>query len=302
MHEVEIIMKRIIPLKLLLICLIVPFVVIANDKDSNKKGTITWQVMHWPPLMILDGPEKGKGRYDNMLIDVQRVMSDYEHETLRMNLVRYWQLLREGKNMCNLLNLKNPQREKFAYYSIPVSIVIPNHIIMRRWKMRLLGNPKSYSLVKLLKDKRFRGLLEKGRSYSETIDKILIKHEKNSNMRRATLKTHNFIPMLLNDRIDYIIEYPYVTSWMEPIFSNKSGLLGSIAIEELDPYYYSYMVCTKNDWGKQVVQDFNNAMRTLMKTKKYREVMERWYFKDNEIRFIREKYNELLEAAGVPLK
>ena len=69
--------------------------------------------------------------------------------------------------------LKNAEREKFTEFSIPISVALPNQIVVRKKTFEQLGSPKSFSLIKLMQQKEFKGLLISQRSYSHEIDMLL---------------------------------------------------------------------------------------------------------------------------------
>lgn len=269
---------------------------ISSIHSVQAKKQINWQVFHWPPIMILEGENKGKGRYDLLASFIQRQMPQYDHKYKLMNWARLWTEIKRGSHICSFLSFKNKEREKIAHFSIPTSVVFPNHIIMKKTNIELLGNPSSYSLVKLMKDKRFKGALEKFRSYSPPVDKILEKHEKNSNIHRNSQRSKSLVGMLLYDRFTYLLEFPDVATFLERKFRGKSGVLGSMMIQEIDPYTLVHLACPKNEWGKQVIKDLDEVIRKFRSTKEYRDMMGKWHYDKKRLKKIEAEYNNFLRA------
>ncbi|KPA10645.1 hypothetical protein MHK_009151 [Candidatus Magnetomorum sp. HK-1] len=260
----------------------------ANDK-------ITWLVTNWPPWMILEGNDQGKGRFNHILLEAHKNMNHYQHETLKMNWSRFWADVSEGQHICNIFAYKTPDREKIVYFSEPHTFVLPNAIIMKKENIKKLGHPKSYSIVKLLQDKRFKGIIEKTRSFSQGLDKILEKHKPGSNLTRKAAQPDSFIKMLYDDRIDYTIEYPIVASYLDQKHNPTPNLISSIPIEELPAYNIVHMACPKNEWGKKVIDDWNTVFRKLKRTEEYRKITEMGHIDERELNIIRENYDNFLK-------
>jgi uncharacterized protein (TIGR02285 family) len=228
------------------LCLISVCVTHARANDNQ----ITWLITNWPPWMILEGDDRGTGRFNHILDLAQKNLTQYRHRTVNMNWSRVWFEIKEGKHICNIFAYKTEEREHIAYFSEPHTFVLPNAIIMKHDKIKKLDNPKSYSVVKLLGDKRFKGIIEKTRSFSYKLDGILEKHISGSNLIRKSAKPESFIKMIDANRIDYTIEYPVVAAYFDQKYCLNKGFLSSILIEELPLYNTVCVACPKNEWGQ----------------------------------------------------
>jgi uncharacterized protein (TIGR02285 family) len=259
------------------------------------KEAMNWSVIHWPPIMILEGPDQGKGRFDVYLELVKKHMPQYAHSTQKMNWKRIWQTMQKGENVCNVLSLKTAKREQFAYYSLPNSVTLPNRIIMKDETFEQLGKPESLSLVDLTKNPTLIGNIEASRSYTPAIDKILTDHQSGSNIQRVTINPVQLMKMLLVGRFDYLIEYPYTAHYLKTKNPQLSAQIKSVAIEEIKPYAVSYLTCTKNAWGKQRIEDYNKVLKKLRTTQQYREIMEMWYATDQEKKAVRAGFDAMLK-------
>ena len=263
----------------------------------TAKETITWMVVDWPPLMILEGDDKGKGLADVFLTLYQQNLPQYKHHNMMMNFARYWHGAKNGEPICNLLTLKNQGREDYMHFSIPAAMTLPNSIIMKQENIAKLGNPKSYSLAKLMVDKQFIGILESGRSYSQQIDVLLNEHQASSNLIRGVNSARQLIQMLELGRIEYIIEYPYIADYLRSQYTKQTQQFGSIGIDEIPPYYLTYVACPKTDWGKNVIDSVNQMLLKIRPTPEYHAANERWYVYPREIELIRHVYKtELLDS------
>ena len=120
-------------------------------------NAITWQTIHFPPLSILKGPDKGSGQLDHFLPYLQQQLPQYKHYNAEVNWARIFKSIKHGKEICSNMVFKTAEREKIAIYTVPVAVALPFRIIMSKANKALIGNPSSYSLEKLITDKRFKG-------------------------------------------------------------------------------------------------------------------------------------------------
>ncbi|MBF0236644.1 MAG: TIGR02285 family protein [SAR324 cluster bacterium] len=255
---------------------------------ADARDTITWLVVDWPPFMILEGEQKGEGLFDKVLALAQKNMPQYEHVNVKMNWTRFWTDVAEGQHVCNIFAIKTTEREKITEISEPHIYFVPNAIIMKKNTIEKLGNPKSYSLIELLKDNRFHGMIETTRSYSE-LDSIL-KNLTATNLVRKAAPPQSYIRMIAEDRIDYTLEYPKIAAYLDHENNPLPNQLSSVAIKELPAYTYGYTACPKNEWGKQVVEDWNQIFRQLKSTPEYFQVISTGVTDERELNLLRENY------------
>ena len=266
--------------------------------EPAVKEPLTWAVVHWPPIMILEGKDKGLGRYDIYLKLFQKHMPMYEHSNREMNWKRIWSGIKKGHKICNLLAFKSAERELTTEFSIPSFITLPNRIILKKSRLESLGSPESISIVELMHNPALSGVLQSARSYSPILDQLLDKHEQDSNISRSLVDAEHLIKMLLRrlGRFDYLIEYPYIANYLTKKQQSQPQVeLRSVRIEEMETFSVSYLACPKNSWGKQVIADFNRTVTKLKHTSKYQSIMETWHDDPLEIKVIREGYRQLLE-------
>lgn len=263
--------------------------------EVSAKDKITWMVLDWPPWMMLEGEDKGEGRFNYILNEVHENLPQYEHSTVKMNWARFWHEVKNKKNICYVFGLKSGKRADLVYYSEPHTLVLPNAIIMKKETVEKLGNPDTYSIVKLLQDKRFKGYAEKNRSFTATIDNVLKQHEPGSNLERVSESPESLIKMVKAGRIDYTIEYPIVASYYDRKQDNPGDIAG-IPIAEMEPFAYVHMCCTKNEWGKKVIESWNEVLHRIKPTPEYRRITEIGHTDENEIKLIRQYYEDFLKA------
>ena len=251
-------------------------------------------ILDFPPWMVLDGPDKGTGTFNHILPIVQRSLPEYEHVTERMNWARFWHEVENDKNLCYTFGLKSAKRDKLVYYSAPITIGLPNAVIMKKETAHLIGNPASYSIIELLKEEKIKGYVEKNRSFTNKVDSLMINHESGSNLKRVSESSESLTKMVITGRIDYTIEYPIVASYYEKKL-DEEGTLVSIPISEMDPVTYIYVNCTKNERGRRVIEKLDEELKKIKPTTEYRRIVEIGYTPETGLSLIRKHYEDFIQ-------
>ncbi|MCP3945072.1 MAG: hypothetical protein GY710_26840 [Desulfobacteraceae bacterium] len=72
--------------------------------------------------------------------------------------------------------------------------------------------------------------------------------------------------------------------------------ISSIPITEMAPFAYVYLSCTKNAWGKKVIERWNAALNRIKPTQEYRKIPEIGHTDEKELKLIREHYGAFIKA------
>ncbi len=260
-------------------------------------NAITWQTIHFPPLSILKGPDKGSGQLDHFLPYLQQQLPQYKHYNAEVNWARIFKSIKHGKEICSNMVFKTAEREKIAIYTVPVAVALPFRIIMSKANKALIGNPSSYSLEKLITDKRFKGALVNDRSYTPLLDQLFEAHKGSTNFVRKSITSESLQTMLQFGRVDYMIEYPATVSYLSRSNDTFKGKFSSIAIDEIAPFALTYLACPKNAWGQQVVKDINKVIIEKHASDEYIQLISRYYNQD-EIELIKKGLQSAIKSKG----
>jgi uncharacterized protein (TIGR02285 family) len=261
--------------------------------NLQAKEKMIWSIIHWPPLMILQGEDAGKGRFDHFLKLFQAQMPQYEHQTIEMNWNRVWFDIKAGKNVCNIMSLKNAARTEFALFSKPGNVTLSNRIILKQARYEALGKPASLSISELINDPILKGAIESSRSYTQALDKILDEKTEESNMKRYVTNSVQLMKMLVAGRFDYLIEYPFIASYLLKGINKTDAKISSVAIEEIAPYSLSYLACPNTQWGQERIAAYNAALQKLSDDPLYLQAMQTWYATDEERAAVLKGYLEI---------
>ncbi len=271
--------------------------VIAAPSLCRSKDLVLWQNVDWPPFQILHGEDAGTGCFDVFVRLFQDRLPQYEHRNIEMNWARFWEEVRAGRHVLNAMAIETEERSRYAVFSEVVAFTLPHRIIMRRTSIEEMGNPGSVSLGSFLGKKQLRGIVEKDRSYTIALDRILQQHEAAGTFERKALDTKNILKMVQSGRVDYAIEYPFVVDYvLRKADPGADSRLGSIRIQELPGYVTASIAAPRNAWGIQIIGDVNRVLGQLKQTKDYLRIHQMWHSDPKERERIREIYREVFHV------
>jgi len=221
----------------------------------HAKETVLWRVIDWPPFYILDGPNKGEGLYDQLIDIMAKKMPEYEHKRIVASTDRVRKEWEMGTNICHPSVIPG----EYSVHSVMNSILPTHRLIINESKAHLFKD-RTISLDTLLADKSLKGGITPSR-YSDAINKIVDKHLLSGNLAESPLYK-NMIKMLLEDRIDYIIEYPVIVDYI----ARTTGLPNTtrsyhISETENAPFIFVVTGCTPNAWGRKMIERINTILK-----------------------------------------
>ncbi|WP_028863860.1 hypothetical protein [Psychromonas aquimarina] len=249
----------------------------------TAKETVLWRVTDWPPFYILEGKDKGKGLYDEMITLLSRGMPEYTHVRKEMNTDRVRNEMNKGTKVCHPSVLFNTE----GTLSVVNSILLPHRLIFQKNDSRLTKFNDPASLDILFADKEVRGGIIP-RRYTAALNKITNKHS----FRDHLYKTPHYkkvIKMLLHNRLDYIIEYTPIISYSAKQLGIENNTTSKEILETQDtPFLLVYVACPKTDWGQMMIDKINKILLSESKTSDFLNFRIRWY--DNSSKKLLEKY------------
>jgi polar amino acid transport system substrate-binding protein len=258
------------------------------SSSGYAKDTVVWAVADRPTSYILEGQDKGRGVVDEVYSVLHENLSDYSHKTQDMNFARILVQMKNGEKQC-ACGFKKPEREKVGYFSVPAIIALPFSVVAKKGRLNgIYGNTESISLKNLLENTKLKGGVTMKRSYGD-ITQIIAEHEKTGSLY-AQSSTYNLMNMLAADHLDYAIEIPSFAKYIAKQIENED-IFESYAIEEnTNRVLIAHIFCTKNEWGRSIVDRIDNILRKERKSSDYIEILERWYDEKGR-KNIREYYN-----------
>ena len=268
---------------------ILSFLLLLFTSATWAKDTITWMEVNMPPYMIQTGPYRDMG-YGNVVQGLlQANLPQYTHERLSTNVVRHFDMFRQGKKVCSIGLYRTPERESFLHFSIPSMLTMPPVLIIRADRLHDFGGKNGCSLVELLQDEKFRLGLSRDRSYGRMLDKELGKFADRTNTIRFAGQElgENYFKMLLLDRIDGLLGLPDEAIFRAEQMGIRDQITTVMLTENQQNYegWYCAIACPKNQWGKHVIEQINDVLLKIRPTPPYRQAYERWLDDNSRTRY-----------------
>ncbi|CAM3702991.1 hypothetical protein [Roseateles saccharophilus] len=193
---------------------------------------------------------------------LQAHMPGVELRPTLANAERSWTLVRQGEKACIANAVRLPERERLAYFSA-VWLMPPPQLIVRRERLDALPLDVrgAVNLQTLLADASLRGAIAQGRSYGPALDALLAPG--GVGLLRVTGADFgsNLVSMVLQDRVDYTVEYPNI---LVALGSQREGELPLAALPvkgAADPVP-SGVACPRTPWGHAAIRLIDQALGT----------------------------------------
>lgn len=280
----------------LLILIIILSITCLAPIGAWTKDTIGWMEAVAPPFFIHEGPFKGQG-YEDLITDIlAKNLPAYEHSHMIANISRHYQQWKLGEKVCALAMYKTPERMEFAYFSIPSVLTLPTVLIINKEKFNTFGGSKTVRLTDILQSHRYIVGRSKNRSYGIEFDNTLNKYgdDKNIFVYEGPELTLNLFKMLLAGRIDALSGLPEEAMYLAETMGIRDQIMTlKIAENQVNnDASLTYVACSKNEWGKKVIDDINTVLRRQRPTPNYQAAYERW-LDPSSIKGYRKLYKEV---------
>lgn len=229
-----------------------------------------------PPLIILKGPKKNKGIVDGLRNLLQQSITDVKHDEITLPYKRFLLYARNKRNICTPYLFKNPEREKYLFYSKPALIFPEVEVILHKDTYAKLGSPASLSIEDLFKEHKFHLVTNNIRSYNPEIDDIIRTYEMKKQVSRHSGSTSLVFRFVVTKRADFMIDFPNrLLYWAQELNLDPDTFL-TVPIKEAHENSISYIACPKTQWGATVIDKVNEALNTQVPTKNYLDILKRW--------------------------
>jgi len=261
----------------------------AMEQDSNE---INWFVQDWPPYHFIRGDNKREGVNDKIISYIHQKLPEYQIKWVNMSTQILEESMERGDKVCRIDLFKTAEREKFIYFSKnPTSIDLSLRVFVHEKTYQKKGYKNSVSLNELLNDKSMDGFFIHSRSYGNSLDTIIHSHAYKDDKLVKQSSSKSQIKRFMKGRLDYIVEYSPVVTYYAQEFKSKAPIR-SIAIDETPEFVLSYLGCTKNAWGKSVVDKIDTILNDALQDSEYRALLEQWHSPSNA-EILRQYYSEL---------
>ncbi len=264
--------------------------------STGGANSITWLEAVAPPFFIHEGTFKRQG-YEDLITDIMvNNLPQYAHTRVQANLSRHYQQWKQGEQACALAMYKTPERDEFAYFSIPSVYTLPTVLIISKDKYEAFGSTKTVSLASILQSNKFVIGRSSNRSFGVEFDSTLNTYgnEKNIFTYEAPELSMSLFKMLIAGRIDALPGLPEEAMYLAEQKGIRDQIM-TLTVNENQVNHdasITYVACSKTEWGKNAIEDINKVLLEQRPTEKYRKAYERW-LDPSSIEGFRKQYKEV---------
>lgn len=252
-----------------------------SSSNSSEEQRITWGLIPYAPIHIVEGEYKGQGIADQYVKSAQENLIGYQHVNEIMTPARAWYLIAEGEELvCNPSSIKTSEREKIAYFTEAALITPIARVLMRKtdWQDRLKGVNKLSITDYIDANNGVFGVVSQ-RSYGEKIDEVLAVSIASGKQIIQTYGEHGsrqLYEMLVHGRIDMMIEYPWVIAYFKKTLEAQPIEVVNLEIADFPRFSPAYVACSRNTAGKIVIDKLNKFIRKAVLEPGNRQRMSNW--------------------------
>lgn len=237
-----------------------------DTTNRDDRQSITWSLIPYAPIHILEGEYKGQGIADQYLQSAQKELVGYKHFNETMTPARAWHSIANGEGVvCHPSAIKTSEREKIAYFTEAALITPVVRVLMRKtdWQDRLKSANYLNIADYINANNGVFGIVAQ-RSYGEKVDGILansIASGKQIIQTYGKYGSRQLYEMLVRGRIDMMIEYPWVTAYFKKTLTDENVEVVNLEIADFPRYSPAYAACSRNAGGKAVIDELNKFIR-----------------------------------------
>lgn len=256
------------------------FIVCAFPAWGQDKAD--WFRVDIPPVYILKDGEPAGGYGELSMHFVMENLPQYAHTVSTMNLAQGMEAMKQGKPLCFATLLENSERAKFIEFSIPAQLVLPLYLIVRSEDVslydRYLNSSGQIDLDRLLtQGDKVLGVAD-GRSYSSSIDEVILRHAQGPNVHTSPTVNVSLglLQLFLEKRVDCILEFPVTMGYLLMTQHNSEQGLSYIPIQGLPPFFQTHFAAPKNKWGKRIISQIDAILRKYRTSDEFVDFYTAW--------------------------
>ncbi|VVN07064.1 hypothetical protein PS645_03592 [Pseudomonas fluorescens] len=241
-----------------------------TSSAAQPKETLVWLLRDLPPLMIFEGPEKGRGVIDQLLPLLIARMPQYQHTLMRVNRARGLQMLQEQTLTCDAALNRSKEREQWIAFTAPVFLAMSNGLAVRRSDQEFLKpfiKEGAVDLAALLADGGEKLGIIAERNYGEHLDALLKQAPANSLiLHYGNDALGSLLQMQRLSRLRMLLGYRPEIRYQARQQGIAEDELQFFPIRDTGKYLSGYIGCSATARGKQVVREIDQLLRTLPRT------------------------------------
>ncbi|ATZ74445.1 hypothetical protein CWC33_12375 [Idiomarina sp. X4] len=248
--------------------------------SAVANNDITWGVNSAPPFHIYDGEYKDAGVCDALVSAFQQELPQHVHNIRKLPSRRITMIMKRNKNLCFPCVIKNSAYNTTFLYSDTTHKYAPHGVITDRDTGQYITAKYGYPIQfeQLAKDTDLRFGQPDERRYGKLqpfIDDYLL-NASNFSFISGQQSHVNVLAMILNDRIDYTVDYKMVKTYYQRTHDDGDKLSFIPIAEYADEVIEGAVGCTRNEWGKRTIETLNSAISSVQSNSEFQRALERW--------------------------
>ena len=248
--------------------------------SAVANNDITWGVNSAPPFHIYDGEYKDAGVCDALVSAFQQELPQHVHNIRKLPSRRITMIMKRNKNLCFPCVIKNSAYNTTFLYSDTTHKYAPHGVITDRDTGQYITAKYGYPIQfeQLAKDTDLRFGQPDERRYGKLqpfIDDYLL-NASNFSFISGQQSHVNVLAMILNDRIDYTVDYEMVKTYYQRTHDDGEKLSFIPIAEYADEVIEGAVGCTRNEWGKRTIETLNSAISSVQSNSEFQRALERW--------------------------
>jgi uncharacterized protein (TIGR02285 family) len=234
---------------------------LARAQPPLQVDEITWLASD---AAVISGPA-GMQRASDRLVDwLAQRLPQLRHKRVVANAKRSWLMIRDGQRVCHAGALRQPDRERQAYFS-DIGMLPPPHLVLPRDRRDALPLDArgEIDLPALMADPAWRGALVSGRSYGATIDALLAKGPAGATVEMVSASDYGrqLLDMVRKRRVDYTIESAQ-DLWTLTRGRPDVDDLVTVPIRGASDWVVGGVACPRTPWGLAAIRLVDRELGT----------------------------------------
>ena len=255
----------------------------ATAQTATKKSVdIIWGINVSPPFHVTQGEYQNMGICDVLVDVIKQQLPHLSHQIRHLPARRITLLMKRERNLCfPCLIKRSSYNSEFNYtettHRYPAHGIVAHASAAQQIADRY-GNPVSFEA--LVKDTNFRFAQPIERRYG-SLQSLLEEHLVGRPHYRIVTGDNahvNLMTMLLNNRVDYTLDYEMVKRFYEKTHAiAASNDLVFLPIAEYNNKVIDGAIgCSNSDWGKAAAKQLNAVVPGLQANDRFQQALDLW--------------------------
>lgn len=246
--------------------------------QQSFAAEVTWLKTDWPPHQITTGVYQEQGTFDLLQKLIVAQLPHISHHIKVVNLPRLEQaFLQNNTSVCSFGSVFTEERAQSRLYSKAVAVLPGLAVHFRQddaaiQQHKAMQSDGSLDVRTLAQDQTLTGAYQPNRFYPASVMDAI---QATTFIPQEFTSELNAVLLLTSKRVDYVVEYPERMAFYLQQYSQQQQIQ-SLMVSDASPYMVSYITCSKNPQGQQLIREIDKALVQLWQQPEHKEALFRW--------------------------